>query len=71
MKRVLRLGAILTVALALPASAMAFTSPAWNLNGDYTISLTETVGGDGPGPYVHDMAVTFTDLGSDARGLRP
>ena len=50
------------VALALPASALAVTSPAWNLNGEYSIDFTCTLGC--VGDYPHTMNVTFTDLGN-------
>lgn len=63
MKRSFPLAAVLAVALALPASALAYISPTWNLNGTYTIDLTCTSGCGGD--WIHSMTITTT---SDTTG---
>ncbi len=65
MRRPIWLAAILAVAIAFPASAMATTSPTWNLNGTYTVNFTETAGPDAPGPYPYSVVIATT---SDSTG---
>lgn len=64
MRRPIWLAAILAMALAFPASAMATTSPTWNLNGTYTIPFICTSGCPA-GPYPYSLTITTT---SDATG---
>ncbi len=63
MRRSVLMATILAMALALPANALAYTSPTWNLNGTYTIAFTCTSGCSGD--YIHSMTITTT---SDADG---
>jgi len=65
MKRPVLGAVVLAFALALPVSALAYTSPTWNLNGTYTIPVTETAGPDAAGPYPYAVTITTT---SDATG---
>jgi len=64
MKRSLALAAALAVAMVIPAGAMAYTSPTWNLNGTYTIDFTCTAGCPA-GPYPYSVTISTT---SDATG---
>ncbi|HSW42344.1 MAG TPA: PxKF domain-containing protein [Patescibacteria group bacterium] len=60
------LGAVLlSVALALPASTLAHTSPTWNLDGTYTIPFTCVTGCPSPPDYPYSVTLTGT---SDATG---
>ncbi len=67
MKRIMAATVLTAVLAMMPASALATTyiSPAWNLNGSYTLSFTETSGPDAPGPYPHLMTITVS---SDTTG---
>jgi hypothetical protein len=58
MKRSFLLAAVLAVALVVPASALAYTPPTWNLNGTYTIDFTLT--SPDTGDYIHSMTITTT-----------
>lgn len=57
--------AALALALAVPASAMAYTSPTWNLDGTYTIPFTCVTGCPSPPDYPYSVTITGT---SDTTG---
>ncbi len=57
--------AALVLALAVPASAIAFTSPTWNLKGTYTIPFTCVTGCPSPPDYPYSVTIATT---SDATG---
>ena len=65
MKRSVLGAVVLALALALPASALAYTSPTWNLNGTYTIPFTCVTGCPSPPDYPYSVTITAT---SDTTG---
>lgn len=69
MRRSILGAALLSVALALPASALAYTSPTWNLNGTYTIAFTcdpSTAECPSPPDYPYSVTITTTSDSSGA-----
>jgi len=70
MKRRITIGLVAAMTAVLlvagAASALAFTSPTWNLKGTYTIPFMETVGPEVGGPYTYAVEITAT---SDSTGV--